>query len=578
MKMQTNSVIEKYTFGSLLRSKSKWFIPLLGLLGLANAVWAIGLLYLINTKALGQSLPFLDAYDWLFYTVLTVVSFVTSLFFQSYMIQLTFGLGKEMVVTLLDKVRQAEYLSFLRLGEEKVRTALEDITVLEASPGIILDSFNAVVMILMGIVYLFLIDVMGATILVVLLMVILTIYIQRNKKVEQDIRSFRMLNDTYMRNVDDLLKGFREVKMKTTRSNALFFDFLVKNREEYQQIRTRAFLRDMGNRLAGNYSFYLAIGVLLFVLPLLIQLPVEVRTNFIVTVLFVMAPIALLTSFISSFLRFKVALERLNSFNQNIADSLIEMKAEKTITFPLESFESLRLEAISYHYLNPFKEEISFRLDPVNITFHKGEVIFISGGNGSGKTTFMNMITGLLSPKSGAIYFNDFLITPEAMQAYRNRLSSIFTDHHLFSENYDGHDLNSDNDEFVALLERMELRDTIRLNMDTNSISHDLSKGQQKRIALIYALLEDEDLLFFDEWAAEQDPEFRRTFYTKVLPDLKEKGKTIIAITHDDAYFECADRLLRFEYGKLTEISAPSLGTNSSQPSPLKTNSIQESF
>ncbi len=558
--MKPEQIEKRYTFGSLLRSKSKWFVPLLAILGFANAVWAIGLLYLINTKALGQSLPFLDAYDWLFYAVLTVVSFITSLFFQSYMIKLTFGLGKEMVLTLLDKLRQAEYLSFLGLGEEKVRTALEDITVLEASPGIMLDSFNAVVMVVMGIIYLFLINAAGAAILLVLLMVILSFYIYRNKKVEQDIRSFRMLNDTYMRNVDDLLKGFREVKMKTARSNALFFDFLVKNREEYQHIRTRAFLRDMGNRLTGNYSFYLAIGVILFVLPLLMQVPVEVRTNFIVTVLFVMAPIALLTSFISSFLRFRVALERLNDFNRNIADSIGQPSLDITNGFPLENFESLRLEEVSYEYLDPFKKVVSFRLDPINITFYKGEVIFISGGNGSGKTTFMNMITGLIAPKSGEIYFNDFLITAGSRQVYRNRVSSIFTDHHLFSENYDGYNLNTQNNKFTALLKKMELKDAIRFNKDANAISHKLSKGQQKRIALIYALLEDEDILFFDEWAAEQDPEFRKIFYTQVLPDLKQKGKTVIAITHDDAYFDCADRLLKFEYGKLSEISSNKMG------------------
>jgi putative pyoverdin transport system ATP-binding/permease protein len=55
----------------------------------------------------------------------------------------------------------------------------------------------------------------------------------------------------------------------------------------------------------------------------------------------------------------------------------------------------------------------------------------------------------------------------------------------------------------------------------------------------------------FDEWAADQDPEFKRIFYTSLLPELKAAGKAVIVITHDDAYFKYADRLIRLEEGHL---------------------------
>ncbi|MNF66157.1 ABC transporter ATP-binding protein YojI [compost metagenome] len=58
-------------------------------------------------------------------------------------------------------------------------------------------------------------------------------------------------------------------------------------------------------------------------------------------------------------------------------------------------------------------------------------------------------------------------------------------------------------------------------------------------------------MLVFDEWAADQDPTFRRIFYTELLPDLKRLGKTIIVISHDDRYFDMADQLVRMASGRV---------------------------
>ena len=76
-----------------------------------------------------------------------------------------------------------------------------------------------------------------------------------------------------------------------------------------------------------------------------------------------------------------------------------------------------------------------------------------------------------------------------------------------------------------------------------------LSTGQRKRLALVSAYLEDRPIYLFDEWAADQDPVFKRVFYTELLPELKSRGKTVIVITHDDAYFNCADRVIKLEDG-----------------------------
>lgn len=82
-----------------------------------------------------------------------------------------------------------------------------------------------------------------------------------------------------------------------------------------------------------------------------------------------------------------------------------------------------------------------------------------------------------------------------------------------------------------------------------------LSQGQRKRLALLLALLEQRDILVLDEWAADQDPLFRRLFYRELLPQFKAMGKTVFAVTHDDHYFGAADRLLKMDAGRLVELT-----------------------
>jgi putative ATP-binding cassette transporter len=78
-----------------------------------------------------------------------------------------------------------------------------------------------------------------------------------------------------------------------------------------------------------------------------------------------------------------------------------------------------------------------------------------------------------------------------------------------------------------------------------------LSQGQRKRLALLTAFLEDRPIYVFDEWAADQDPNYREIFYTRLLPQLKSRGKTILVITHDDRYYHLGDRVVKLEYGKV---------------------------
>ena len=100
-------------------------------------------------------------------------------------------------------------------------------------------------------------------------------------------------------------------------------------------------------------------------------------------------------------------------------------------------------------------------------------------------------------------------------------------------------------DEFIALLE-METKVEVK---DQKFSTTRLSYGQRSRLGLIANMLDDKEIYVFDEWAANQDPYFKGIFYHHILPFLKEKGKTVIVVSHDEKYFDVADEVVELQEG-----------------------------
>jgi putative pyoverdin transport system ATP-binding/permease protein len=193
--------------------------------------------------------------------------------------------------------------------------------------------------------------------------------------------------------------------------------------------------------------------------------------------------------------------------------------------------------------------EQAFSVGPFDLVIRRGETVFITGGNGSGKSTFLKLLCSLYHPLRGRIMVDGVEIEPARLAAYRSLIATVFADFHLFPRLYD---LTKEN-EAHNLLGWMELGRMTTLDGDRFS-RRDLSAGQRKRLALVAAVLEQKPILILDEWAADQDPQFRFKFYREILPELKRRGLTIIAVTHDDHHFDVAERRLHMEEVRLTEL------------------------
>ncbi|MNN47971.1 ABC transporter ATP-binding protein YojI [compost metagenome] len=128
-------------------------------------------------------------------------------------------------------------------------------------------------------------------------------------------------------------------------------------------------------------------------------------------------------------------------------------------------------------------------------------------------------------------------------------MSTIFSDAYLFDRLY-GIDYAEKEKEAQVYLRLLGLQDKVTIRDGQFSTTR-LSTGQRKRLAMLVSYLDDKPICLFDEWAADQDPEYRAYFYTTLLPDLRSRGKCVIVITHDDRYFDMADKLIKLEMGKI---------------------------
>jgi len=266
--------------------------------------------------------------------------------------------------------------------------------------------------------------------------------------------------------------------------------------------------------------------------------------KFIFTLLFLVGSISTIVNQLPALARANASYKHLAQISKELEAEQIQTVMPSGIIRP-NDFESIEIKDIQFLYE---QSGDGFRIGPFDFSINKGEVVFIYGGNGSGKTTFINTLMGVYACHSGEILFNAGKIENGQLAKYRANFAFVASDYYLFEELYGIEKVDLEMwDYYLDLFELTGL-----LTLEEKKLSTvNLSTGQRKRLALMVALQEHKPVLVLDEWAADQDPLFRKKFYTKILPILKSKGFTVIAITHDDRYYHCADRLFRMEEGLL---------------------------
>lgn len=531
---------------NILRLKSKLVYLLLVILGLLSSLTNMTILLMINITLSGENFTFLPGYRPLLFLLMMVVSFTATRFFQNRVVKISNDLLFDLELAMVQKVQSTSFESFEKLGAEKIYAAINDTRVLSRIPEIFVSLINSFVTILCALGYLYWISPVAATIILVVMANLLLIYFARNEKMERDLNQVRDLQNSYFRYLQELLLGFKQLRISALRSSNLFNNHILLNRNKARDLSVSASRQYVVNQLIGVYSWYILFGIILFLLPLIIQINLGEIAAFITSVLFMMTPISQLISFFPFYTGCKIALERINGIYTELEINAVQVVTNTQVP---GRFDTIRFENVSYQYASGDKN--IFALDSLNLTVYKGEILFIVGGNGSGKSTFINVLTGLCRPTSGRIFIDEKEMSWQDYASFNNHMAVVYSNQYLFRENYDNHDLSESARNFIDYRNLFNLLHVLRMDDAGTNLSTNLSKGEQKRVSLMLGLLEDKPLIVLDEWAAEQDPRNRRMFYTQWLRHMTEMGKTVIAVSHDDDFYHEADRVIKFNYGKI---------------------------
>lgn len=354
----------------------------------------------------------------------------------------------------------------------------------------------------------------------------------------------------------DFLDGFKEVRLNSARSAELFEDAADVSRVAANiKIRTQAETFKM--IVNSQISMYVLLGAVVFVAPTFSDsLGGASISKATTALLFVVGACFGLVQSIPILLNANAAASRIEELETTLRAA--GPTQAKEIAIP-KRFEKIEIRDLTFRYVDKFSDA-AFKIGPIDFTLNPGELVFITGGNGSGKSTFLRVLSGLYPPNSGEITLDGVRIDDHNRDTYRALMSAIFFDYHLFHRLYGIPEGGAG--ELERLLAQFRLSDKTGL-VDGEFRTLDLSGGQRRRLALIVSLLEKRPILLLDEWTAEQDPEFRRKFYDELLPDLMGAGATIVVITHDDRYLDeltLRARRVRMDEGRIVEQRTMNMG------------------
>lgn len=345
----------------------------------------------------------------------------------------------------------------------------------------------------------------------------------------------------------DFLHGFAELKMHQHKAESLTEGTLLARVLLLSQKRLGAELATIKAMSFFAFFIFIPCAALVFILPGFEEMPMDKLFKLFAASMFSIGPMMSFIRFFPLLAKAESGLATLERFEQELSEAMEEQEIQARPD--LATFEELRVRDLVFQYERKNGAQ-SFGLHMKSFHLKRGELVILCGGNGSGKTTFMKLFAGLYQPQEGEITLDGQRIDDVGRMRYRSLFTIIFSNFHLFERLY-GRDA-PDPQRVNALLEEMRLASRVQFLGDRFS-TLDLSSGQRKRLGLVCALLDDRPVLLMDEVAADFDPEFRIYFYRTLLPRLKAEGKTILAISHDDRFFDVADRVVAMREGSMMD-------------------------
>jgi cyclic peptide transporter len=457
------------------------------------------------------------------------------------------GIVEKVRLRIVDKIRYSDLVSIENIGRAPAYNVISThaLNISRAATSIV-TAFTALALLCWASLIILYLSVTAFLILAGAVMFVVVTFNANQARVNAWTTESVKQDNRFVEAFGDLIDGFKELKLNSAKANDFVEVSLKPLAAEVRALRTEAGLGLNRSILLATLGLFIVLAALVFLLPVLAPSEVSKLPRLTTFMVFLFGPLGQVVGVLPTFNDAIASVREIERVEQ-LLNSIYEQGSADPISAvgPAASFEMLECTTLAFSYRDE-RGQPSFSLAPLNFQLSKGDLVFITGGNGSGKSTFLKVLAGLYPPARGSIALNGVVVGSDNRQGYRSLFSAVFSDFHLFDRVYG-----------IKEVDQRRVRDLLDLtdlSHKTSIVDHqittvDLSSGQRKRLALVLSLLEDKPILLLDEWAAEQDPPFRRKFYREILPWLKEQEKTVVAVTHDDDHYDIADRVLKMQFG-----------------------------
>lgn len=501
------------------------------------------------------------------YLALCLATLLTRFVSQALLYRLSQGAIQQLRRRLVDGILGAPLRAVERVGTPRLYSALSDdvVVIADALPGLP-GICSGAAFVLVAIAYLVIISPVvalatGGTVVVGVLL-----YLLMSAAGLGALKAAREEQDVLFGHFRAVTEGIKELKLHRDRRHALVDQDLATTAAAYRRHSVVGLSVYEGATGGGQAVFFTFIGLLLFAFPAWFALSDHTLAACVLILLFAVSSLQGVLVWFPALGRAAVALttieERLASLAPGTGEPAPATTAPAGTGARFAGWRRIEFRGVSHVYPGPKGEE--FVLGPLDFDVRRGEILFVVGSNGSGKTTLAKVLTSLYPPEQGVLRVDGVTVTAANREDYRDLFSAVFSDFHLFDSllGLPAPDRTAKAEQY---LRRLQLDHKVRITGDRFSTTA-LSLGQRKRLALLVAYLEDRDCYLFDEWAADQDPVFKDFFYRELLPELRDRDKAVVVISHDDQYFHAADRLVRLDYGQLSEGGIPDGPTMAGRP------------
>lgn len=520
------------------KNQYKRMAPQILLISVLMGVAAVAMIVII-TSSFNSNIHF--GYILFYFMLVVGLNLFGLSFVQKSLIRFTKGLVYDLRIQMVGKIFSTSFERFEKMGRGRVYTTMNnDISTIGNASSMVVTLVSSLISAVGSFIYLAALDFWATLVTILLFMVLIVIGFYIDGKTRPYFEAARDEQNVFMRLLSGMIDGFKELSLHRSKKLAYKDDIAV-SADAYRNKSMIADIKAVDGFILGQFMLIAILGGAALGIPVLFpNIKLYTVISFVMVLLYLIGPIGNLLSTVPQITHLKVIWNRVQQFIKDIPSN-IDLNADPTPPDPV--VKSLVVRNLTFEYKN---EVDKFGIGPISFSANQGEIIFVVGGNGSGKSTLVKLLTGLYEKDQGEILINGKSAGPDVLGEY---FSVVHSPGYIFEKMYNT-ELNNNQKELEYYLKELHLDEKVRIDGDKYSTIN-LSNGQRKRLLLLQCYMENSPIYVFDEWAADQDPSYRKFFYMSLLPQMKKQGKIVIAITHDDHYFHVADKIFEMHQGSL---------------------------